>query len=221
MPEISQPMDMTEKGKEQCGWEGFGDGACRRGQTLFCRNAEGCGVPSGRFPDGVNRHPSPVVVVHARISRVHDPGCLLRHYLPRHTNSPPLVTLFADGITMQATNPMANAVKEYADDFPELAARGLGITTNAERWNGRHAMFGMFAIVFTAYMKGHGLIPDADKVYMPPPTRLPPRRIPLTPPPLPKEGRPLSLPPPVSLPPPPLPYLAALPCSCPSLFLRQ
>jgi len=65
---------------------------------------------------------------------------------------------------MQATNPMANAVKEYADDFPELAARGLGITTNAERWNGRHAMFGMFAIVFTAYMKGHGLIPDADKI---------------------------------------------------------
>jgi hypothetical protein len=70
----------------------------------------------------------------------------------------------AHGITMQATNPMANAVKEYADDFPELAARGLGITTNAERWNGRHAMFGMFAIVFTAYMKGHGLIPDADKI---------------------------------------------------------
>lgn len=65
---------------------------------------------------------------------------------------------------MQATNPMANAVKEFAEANPELASRGLGVTTNAERWNGRHAMFGMFAIVMTAFMKGHGLIPDADKV---------------------------------------------------------
>ena len=41
------------------------------------------------------------------------------------------------------------------------------MTTNAERWNGRHAMFGMFFMAFTAYLKGHGLIPDADKVLDP------------------------------------------------------
>jgi hypothetical protein len=68
------------------------------------------------------------------------------------------------GIVMQAANPMTNAVSEFADSNPELASRGIGVTTNAERWNGRHAMFGMFFMTFTAYLKGHGLIPDADKV---------------------------------------------------------
>merc|ERR1719253_514394 len=59
---------------------------------------------------------------------------------------------------------MSSAVAEFAEKAPELASRGLGVTTNAERWNGRHAMFGMFLMTFTAYLKGHGLIPDADKV---------------------------------------------------------
>merc|ERR1719504_543019 len=65
---------------------------------------------------------------------------------------------------MQQANPMSSAVAEFAEKAPELASRGLGVTTNAERWNGRHAMFGMFLMTFTAYLKGHGLIPDADKV---------------------------------------------------------
>ena len=65
---------------------------------------------------------------------------------------------------MQQANPMSTAVAEFAEKAPELASRGLGVTTNAERWNGRHAMFGMFLMTFTAYLKGHGLIPDADKV---------------------------------------------------------
>nr|7Y7B_8 Chain 8, ACPI-8 [Chroomonas placoidea]7Y8A_8 Chain 8, ACPI-8 [Chroomonas placoidea] len=63
-----------------------------------------------------------------------------------------------------AANPMTNAIEEFAESAPELASRGLGVTTNAERWNGRHAMFGIFAIVMTAYFKGHGLIPDAEKI---------------------------------------------------------
>merc|ERR1719183_3004533 len=71
------------------------------------------------------------------------------------------------GLVMQASNPMTNAVAEFAAQNPELASRGLGVTTNAERWNGRHAMFGMFFMAFTAYLKGHGLIPDADKVLDP------------------------------------------------------
>jgi len=66
-----------------------------------------------------------------------------------------------------AQNPMNNAIVEFAASNPELASRGLGVTTNAERWNGRHAMFGMFFMAFTAYLKGHGLIPDADKVLDP------------------------------------------------------
>jgi hypothetical protein len=63
-----------------------------------------------------------------------------------------------------AQNPMSKAITEFSISSPELASRGLGVTTNAERWNGRHAMFGLFFIVLTAYFKGHGLIPDADKV---------------------------------------------------------
>eukprot|EP00293_Proteomonas_sulcata_P017284 CAMPEP_0184311480 /NCGR_PEP_ID=MMETSP1049-20130417/41940_1 /TAXON_ID=77928 /ORGANISM="Proteomonas sulcata, Strain CCMP704" /LENGTH=225 /DNA_ID=CAMNT_0026626893 /DNA_START=6 /DNA_END=683 /DNA_ORIENTATION=+ len=63
-----------------------------------------------------------------------------------------------------AQNPMNKAIVEFADENPQLAGRGLGVTTNAERWNGRHAMFGLFFITMTAFFKGHGLIPDADKV---------------------------------------------------------
>eukprot|EP00961_Rhodomonas_salina_P226941 3068087-Rhodomonas_salina.1 len=63
-----------------------------------------------------------------------------------------------------AQNPMSKAVADFAESSPEFGGRGLGVTVNAERWNGRHAMFGIFAMVMTSYMKGHGLIPDADKV---------------------------------------------------------
>jgi hypothetical protein len=39
---------------------------------------------------------------------------------------------------------------------------GWGVTTKAERWNGRHAMFGWFAIILTGYAKSHGLIPNPE-----------------------------------------------------------
>ena len=63
-----------------------------------------------------------------------------------------------------AQNPLSKTVTDFAIFSPDFASRGLGVTSNAERWNGRHAMFGIIAIVLTAYAKGHGLIPDADKV---------------------------------------------------------
>jgi hypothetical protein len=75
--------------------------------------------------------------------------------------------MFAGVSSLSMANPMTKAVEQFAEANPELASRGLGVTTNAERWNGRHAMFGIFAIVMTAYFKGHGLIPDADKVIFP------------------------------------------------------
>ena len=91
--------------------------------------------------------------------------CRCRAFLPSalsiHVHS---VVCLCAGIVMQQANPMSSAVAEFAEKAPELASRGLGVTTNAERWNGRHAMFGMFLMTFTAYLKGHGLIPDADKV---------------------------------------------------------
>ena len=55
-----------------------------------------------------------------------------------------------------------NAQKDWESDFSPLAKYGWGPTPLAEKWNGRHAMFGWFFICATAYCKGHGLIPDAD-----------------------------------------------------------
>jgi hypothetical protein len=54
------------------------------------------------------------------------------------------------------------AQKDWESDFGPLAKYGWGPTPLAEKWNGRHAMFGWFFICATAYCKGHGLIPDAD-----------------------------------------------------------
>lgn len=54
------------------------------------------------------------------------------------------------------------AMADYQKDFPKFAERGWGATVKAERWNGRHAMFGFVVLVLTGYCKGHGLLPDTD-----------------------------------------------------------
>merc|ERR1711988_2004231 len=48
----------------------------------------------------------------------------------------------------------------FKADYPWLAKYGFGPTVKAERWNGRHAMFGWLAIILTGYAKGHGFFPD-------------------------------------------------------------
>ena len=55
-----------------------------------------------------------------------------------------------------------DAVADWQSQFPAFAKWGWGPSVQAEKWNGRHAMFGWFFICATAYFKGHGLIPDAD-----------------------------------------------------------
>lgn len=55
-----------------------------------------------------------------------------------------------------------DAVADWEKQFPSFAKWGWGPSVQAEKWNGRHAMFGWFFICATAYFKGHGLIPDAD-----------------------------------------------------------
>ena len=59
-------------------------------------------------------------------------------------------------------SPFAEAVEEYASWQPKLAERGWGPSVQAEKWNGRHAMFGFFFLCATAYAKGHGLIPNPE-----------------------------------------------------------
>lgn len=53
---------------------------------------------------------------------------------------------------------------DYKTEFPLFAERGWGASVKAERWNGRHAMFGFLVLVLTGYCKGHGLLPDASEV---------------------------------------------------------
>eukprot|EP00904_Undaria_pinnatifida_P009406 jgi/Undpi1/5596/HiC_scaffold_2.g00872.m1 len=55
-----------------------------------------------------------------------------------------------------------SAQKEFAAEFPEYSKYGWGPTAKAERWNGRHAMFGWAAIIATGYCQAHNLIPNAE-----------------------------------------------------------
>jgi hypothetical protein len=55
-----------------------------------------------------------------------------------------------------------DAVGDWEMQFPQFAKYGWGPSVQAEKWNGRHAMFGWFFICTTAYCKGHGLLPAAD-----------------------------------------------------------
>jgi len=57
-----------------------------------------------------------------------------------------------------------DAVADWEQQFPAFAKWGWGPSVQAEKWNGRHAMFGWFFICASAYAKGHGLIPDADSM---------------------------------------------------------
>ncbi|KAJ8602116.1 hypothetical protein CTAYLR_001613 [Chrysophaeum taylorii] len=64
--------------------------------------------------------------------------------------------------TKVGMEPFTSATEQYKTDFPEFSAYGWGVSTKAERWNGRHAMFGWVVIIATGYAQKHGLIPDAD-----------------------------------------------------------
>ena len=52
---------------------------------------------------------------------------------------------------------------EWEEEYPDFAKWGWGPSVHAEKWNGRHAMFGWVVICATAYAKGHGLIPNPDQ----------------------------------------------------------
>ena len=54
------------------------------------------------------------------------------------------------------------AISDWDKQFPAFSKWGWGPSVQAEKWNGRHAMFGWFFICASAYCKGHGLIPDAE-----------------------------------------------------------
>jgi len=59
---------------------------------------------------------------------------------------------------------MEQGTEMFQEQFPEFNSYGWGVSVKAERWNGRHAMFGWAFIIATGYCKAHGLIPDPDKM---------------------------------------------------------
>lgn len=63
---------------------------------------------------------------------------------------------------LQKQSVFEKAMADFEKAYPQVYARGWGPTPLAERWNGRHAMFGWVALVATAYAKGHNLFPDGD-----------------------------------------------------------
>jgi len=54
------------------------------------------------------------------------------------------------------------AMEQWKEENPWMAKYGFGVSVKAERWNGRHAMFGWLAIIATGYAKSHGYFPDAN-----------------------------------------------------------
>jgi len=53
-----------------------------------------------------------------------------------------------------------DAMTEFKSEYPGFAAKGWGPSTKAERWNGRHAMFGWAFIIGTLHAQANGYIPD-------------------------------------------------------------
>eukprot|EP00428_Durinskia_dybowskii_P027920 CAMPEP_0170240400 /NCGR_PEP_ID=MMETSP0116_2-20130129/19958_1 /TAXON_ID=400756 /ORGANISM="Durinskia baltica, Strain CSIRO CS-38" /LENGTH=223 /DNA_ID=CAMNT_0010491219 /DNA_START=35 /DNA_END=706 /DNA_ORIENTATION=+ len=80
------------------------------------------------------------------------------------TTGKPAATKTSSSLNIVNPEVYENAQKEWESEFAPLAKWGWGPSVQAEKWNGRHAMFGWFFICATAYCKGHGLIPDADTV---------------------------------------------------------
>lgn len=67
-------------------------------------------------------------------------------------------------VSALSAEPFSSATEKYKTEFPEFSSYGWGVSTKAERWNGRHAMFGWVFIIATGYAQSHGLIPDGDKL---------------------------------------------------------
>jgi hypothetical protein len=77
--------------------------------------------------------------------------------------SPIAARTVAPAVTSETSlNVFNDAMADWEKEYPDFAKWGWGPSVQAEKWNGRHAMFGWVFICASAYAKGHGLIPDAD-----------------------------------------------------------
>jgi len=101
-------------------------------------------------------------IVRSRVApkmSVFDDAYVARKLHRRGRLGPMLSLTFACRVRSRLILSRVNAWKK---EYPSIYAAGWGPTTKAERWNGRHAMFGWIALLFTGYAKSHGLIPNPD-----------------------------------------------------------
>lgn len=77
-------------------------------------------------------------------------------------NKPVTSQKLSSSLNIAAPEVYEEAQAKWEEEFSPLVKYGWGPTVHAEKWNGRHAMFGWVFICATAYAKGHGLIPDMD-----------------------------------------------------------
>jgi len=73
---------------------------------------------------------------------------------------PSILSFAATRTTIITASVFEDGMSQFKDDYPWLAKYGFGPSVKAERWNGRHAMFGWLAIAATAYAKSNGYFPD-------------------------------------------------------------
>ena len=79
-----------------------------------------------------------------------------------YTGARPAVTRVAPVTAQQDAYGFEKGMANFKADFPWLAKYGFGPSVKAERWNGRHAMFGWFAILMTAVAQKNGFFPNPD-----------------------------------------------------------
>ena len=68
--------------------------------------------------------------------------------------------LAVENKAMAGKSVFERAMADFNGRYPAVAALGLGPSAKAERWNGRHAMFGWIALLATGYAQAHGLLPE-------------------------------------------------------------
>jgi hypothetical protein len=74
----------------------------------------------------------------------------------------PVVAPVQARTSVVAASIFEQGMKTYEAENPWMAKFGFGPSVKAERWNGRHAMFGWIAILATGVAKSHNLLPEGD-----------------------------------------------------------
>lgn len=99
------------------------------------------------------------------LSPLSPPNCPPPTYKQTIVKGTPFDTVSKDEIAVEnkalaGKSVFERAMADFNTRYPAVGALGLGPSAKAERWNGRHAMFGWIALLATGYAQAHGLLPE-------------------------------------------------------------